>query len=173
MIPGDHPREPILDGMGVAHMLDLPGCLDELAGVGPRRPLLAPSAVAFVGYADDEEDIHGLVDAASRFPASDVIADPIGTARRALSALPQDALVVHLDVDVLDALHLPLADIATYGSDLQLDHLETLLGELFAEHRVIGMTVVEANPDHDPTGDSARRLVGALGRAFSRRSKGR
>jgi arginase len=42
MIPADHPHEPILDAMGVAHMLDLPGCVPELAGIGPRRPLLLP-----------------------------------------------------------------------------------------------------------------------------------
>ena len=40
MIPVDHPHEPILDAMGVAHMLDLPGCVPELAGIGPRQPLL-------------------------------------------------------------------------------------------------------------------------------------
>ena len=42
VIPVNHPHEPILDAMGVAHMLDLPGCLPELAGIGPRRPLLQP-----------------------------------------------------------------------------------------------------------------------------------
>ena len=67
MIPRDHPSEPILDGMGVAHLLDLPGVVDEIAGVGPRRPLLTPSRLAFVGFADEEEDIHGLVPSV-RFP---------------------------------------------------------------------------------------------------------
>ena len=62
MIPADHPHEPILDAMGVAHMLDLPGCVPELAGIGPRRPLLQPADVAFVGFGDDEEDVHGWED---------------------------------------------------------------------------------------------------------------
>ena len=166
MIPVDHPREPILDGMGVAHLLDLPGCLDELAGLGPRRPLLRPADVAFVGYADDEEDVHGLVDEATRLPAAEVVADPVGAARRALAALPHEKLVVHLDADVLDALLLPLADVPTYGSGLSVDHLEQLLGALLADRRVVGMTVVEANPDHDPTGESLWRLAVGLGRAF-------
>lgn len=169
MIPDDHPREPILDAMGVAHMLDLPGCLYELADVGPRRPLLTADAVAFIGYADQDEDVHGLVGAAARFPATEVIIDPVGTARRALAALPHQALVIHLDVDVLDALHLPLADIATYGSGLLLDHLQPLLAELLEDPRVVGMTLVEANPDHDPAGESVRRLVSSLARAFSGR----
>lgn len=166
MIPVDHPREPILDAMGVAHMLDLPGCLPELAGVGPRRPLLEPDAVTFVGYADEEEDIHGVVPSA-RFPASTVIEDPRATARRALAALPHKRLVLHLDVDVLDAFDLPLADIATYGTGLQLTHLTELLAALLADPRVSGMTVVEANPDHDPDGTSMHRLVHALASAMA------
>lgn len=76
-------------------------------------------------------------------------------------------LLLHLDADFLDALLLPLADVPTYGAGLGVDHLEQLLGTLLADRRVIGMTVVEANPDHDPTGESIRRLVTGLGRAFA------
>ena len=61
MIPVDHPEEPILDAMGVAHLLDLPGCVPELAGIASRRPLLQPADVAFVGFGDGEEDVHGWV----------------------------------------------------------------------------------------------------------------
>jgi hypothetical protein len=89
MIPADHPREPILDAMGVAHMLDLPGCVPELAGIGSRRPLLQPADVAFVGFVGDEEDVHGLV-SAPRLPGTEVIANPVAAGRRALTALPID-----------------------------------------------------------------------------------
>ena len=166
MIPVDHPKEPILDAMGVAHLLDLPGCLSELSDVGPRRPLLDPGSVAFIGFADDDEDIHGLVGAAPRFPAATVVRDPVDTAARALAALVNERLVVHLDVDVLDALDLPLADIATYGTGVRLEHLTPLLHALVADPRVIGVTVAEANPDHDPDGTSVRRLIAALAQAL-------
>jgi arginase len=73
---------------------------------------------------------------------------------------------VHFDVDVLDALDLPLADIATYGTGMRLDHVGPLLRTLVTDSRVVGMTVVEANPDHDPDGTSVRRLVAALGAAL-------
>ncbi len=98
MIPVDHPHEPILDAMGVAHMLDLPGCVPELAGIGPRRPLLQPADVAFVGFGDDEEDVHGLVPA-PRLRGAEVIADPVAAGRRALAALAHRHLVVHFDVE--------------------------------------------------------------------------
>ena len=166
MIPADHPHEPILDAMGVAHMLDLPGCVPELAGIGPRRPLLQPVDVAFVGFGDDEEDVHGLVPA-PRLRSPEVIADPVAAGRRALTALPHRHLVVHFDVDVLDALDLPLADIATYGTGLRLDHVAPLLRTLVADPRVVGMTIVEANPDHDPDGTSIRRLVTAVAAALA------
>jgi arginase len=165
MIPVDHPHEPILDAMGVAHMLGLPGCVPELAGIGPRRPLLQPAEVAFVGFGDDEEDVHGLVPA-PRLRGHEVIADPVAAGRRALTALPHRHLVVHFDVDVLDALDLPLADIATYGTGMRLDHVEPLLRTLVADPRVVGMTIVEANPDHDPDGTSIRRLVTAMAAAL-------
>ena len=165
MIPVDHPHEPILDAMGVAHMLDLPGCVPELAGIGPRRPLLQPADVAFVGFGDAEEDVHGLVPS-PRLRGAEVIADPVAAGRRALKALPHRHLVVHFDVDVLDALDLPLADIATYGTGMRLEHVGPLLMTLVADPRVVGMTVVEANPDHDPDGTSVRRLLAALASAL-------
>jgi arginase len=165
MIPVDHPHEPILDAMGVAHMLDLPGCVPELAGIGPRRPLLQPADVAFVGFGDAEEDVHGLVPS-PRLRGAEVIADPVAAGRRALKALPHRHLVVHFDVDVLDALDLPLADIATYGTGMRLEHVGPLLRTLVADPRVVGMTVVEANPDHDPDGTSVRRLLAALASAL-------
>src|SRR4051812_22203011 len=39
----------IVDSMTVAHLLDLPGAAAELAGIGPRTPLLTPDRVAFFG----------------------------------------------------------------------------------------------------------------------------
>jgi arginase family enzyme len=61
----------------------------------------------------------------------------------------------------------PLADIATYGTGMRLDHIAPLLATLIADPRVVGMTVVEANPDHDPDGTSIRQLVAALGRSLA------
>jgi len=169
MIPRDHPSEPILDGMGVAHLLDLPGVVDEIAGVGPRRPLLTPSRLAFVGFADEEEDIHGLVPSA-RFPASVTAVDPIGTASAAIEAVTAAAasFVVHVDVDVLDFLDTPAADVPNYGRGLTLAQLVPLLGALVNDRRCAAMTFVEHNPDHgDPDGSTTVALVHALARALA------
>jgi len=163
-LPADHPEEPILDSMGVAHLLDLPGTVDALAGLGPRRPLLDGNALCFLGFGDDDEDEHDLVPSA-RIPAADVAADPDGAAARALAAVTGRGgrpFLVHVDVDVLDALLLPGADVPQYGRGLTLDVLVAVLEPLVADPRLAGMTLVEHNPDHDPDGGSARRLVAAL-----------
>ncbi len=167
-LPADHPEEPIADSMGVAHLLDLPGAHETLAGVGPHRPLLAADRLCFVGYADDEEDVHGAVPSA-RFPAEVVLADPVSAARQAVAAVQaaRDGFLVHLDVDVLDMFTLPLADVPQYGRGLTLPALTALLAELVSAPGWSGLVVAEANPDRDDEqGTSMRTLVDLLGTAL-------
>lgn len=164
MLPADRPQEPILDSMGMAHMLDLPGTYDALAGVGPRRPLITADRVCFFGFDDADEDVHGLVPAL-RFTSTEVTRDPVGTAVHAAEAASRaaDGFVVHLDVDVLDFLLLPAADVPQYGRGLRLSTLVQSLGILAARPGFAGMTLVEFNPDHAaPDGSTARELVRAV-----------
>ena len=168
-LPADHPEEPIADSMGVAHLLDLPGAHDALAGLGPRRPLLTADRLCFVGYADDEEDVHGLVPSA-RIPAATVLADPAAAARQAVAAVgtAADGFLVHLDVDVLDMFTLPLADIPQYGRGLTPPVLRDLLAGLLADPRWSGLVVTEANPDRDDEhGTWMSALVDLLGSALA------
>jgi arginase len=147
-LPGDHPNEPILDSMGVAHLLDLPGAWEPLAAVGPRRPLLEDRRLVFFGYSDGEEDVHELVPAAVRVPVDEVVANPEEAARRALAAVGDAPYVLHLDVDVLDYLTLPAADIPTYGHGLDPAILGRALRVLGSGAGMLAMTCVELNPDH-------------------------
>lgn len=160
MIPAEHPDEPILDGTGVAHLLDLPGALDELADIGPRRPLLSADRLVFFGYADEEEDVHGLVPS-MRLPATLVAAEPEAAAERALAALSVDRFVLHVDVDVLDFLAFPAADVPMYGRGLSVEQLTRALRVLASDPRCAALLLVEFNPDHgvDATAD---RLVSLL-----------
>ncbi|NKY41445.1 arginase family protein, partial [Cellulomonas septica] len=166
-LPTDHADEPIADSMGVAHALDLPGAHDALAGLGPRRPLLTAERLAFVGYADEEEDVHGLVPA-SRLPAADVAAHPETAAAVATRVAGRDGFLVHLDVDVLDFLTLPLADVPTYGRGLTPPVLTRLLRALVRTDGFAGLVVVEANPDRDDdAGTHLRALVALLADALA------
>lgn len=166
-VPVDHPDEPIADSMGVAHALALPGTHDALAGIGPHRPLLTPDRLAFVGFADDEEDVHGLVPAL-RVPADAVTAGPGAAAAAATRVAGADGFVVHLDVDVLDFLALPLADIPTYGRGLTPPALGRLLRALVGTEGFAGLVVTEANPDRDDErGTHLRALVTLLADALA------
>jgi len=165
-IPVDHADEPILDSMGVAHMLDLPGTDDAIAGIGPRRPLLRPDDVVFLGFTDDEEDLHGQVESV-RIPGSIVSADPAAAAHRALAALSHDHVVIHIDVDVLDFFQMPAADIPTYGRGLSVPDLTALLRVLLQDPRCAGALLVEYNPDHDPERVAANGLIGILASALT------
>ena len=165
-LPADHPEEPILDSMGVAHLLDLSGTDKAIAGLGPRRPLLQDEDIVFFGYSDAEEDLHGQVGSV-RIPASAVSAGPASATERALAALGNDELIVHVDVDVLNFLEVPAADIAGYGRRLTLAELVEALGILVRDPRCAGVLLVEYNPDHDPDRQAAVQLVALLASALS------
>jgi len=166
-LPSDHPEEPIADSMGVAHLLDLPGTNPALAGLGPRRPLLTPDRLVLVGFADEEEDVHGLVPS-ERIAAAAVLDDPAAAARRALTAVEHapDGFVVHLDVDVLDFFTLPVADIPQYRSGLTPAVLRELLAGLTSDPRWAGLALTEVNPDRDADGVHLRTLVALLSSAL-------
>jgi len=159
-----------LDWMGVAHMLDLDGAVDELAAVGGTRPLLDAGRLAFLalGRATEfERDViarRGLtvvdLDAAT--------ADPDGAARAALVALDgAEEMAVHFDVDVVDFLDAPLAENIDREPGLPLAAAGRALAALLADARVTAVTVTEFNPLHGaPDGATTRRLVDVLARAF-------
>ncbi|TDD68638.1 arginase family protein [Jiangella aurantiaca] len=173
MTPADHPHEPIADGMGVAHLLDLPGTAPALSGFGPRRPLITADHVCFFGYADDEEDVHGRVPS-WRFPASSVAPDPAAAAELALSALTSvtERFVVHLDVDVVNFLDLPAADVPQYRG-LTLDQVMRAVTVLTQHPGFAGLVLTEFNPDHgEPDGSTARRLAEAVATALAQETLG-
>jgi arginase len=156
-----------LDAMGVAHMLDLPGAASEVAAFGPRRPLLTPDLVCFFGYGEVDEASAGIP--SPRVDAGQVARDPRMAAREALDAVNgvADRFLVHFDVDVINFLDLPAADVPQYSTGLSLDDAMTALSVLVADPGLLGMTFVEFNPDHgDADGSTARTLAGALAAAL-------
>lgn len=165
-LPPDHPDEPILDSMGVAHLLDLPGTFEPLAALGHRRPLLDADRLVFFGYSDGEEDTHGLVPAAVRIAVDEVLAAPEEAARRALAAAGDAPFVLHLDVDVLDYLTLPAADIPTYGRGLDPATLERALRVIGSAPGLRAVVCAEVNPDHADE-PALRAVVTLLTRALS------
>jgi arginase len=158
-----------LDWMGVAHLLDLDGATDELAGIGPARPLLVPERLAYLGlgpaskFEREQMARHGIREVG----LGATMADPEGAARSALELLGgSEEIAVHFDVDVLDYLDAPLAENTDRAPGVLLERAARVLAALLADPRVRAVTVTEFNPHH---GDAAttRRLVDALARAFA------
>ena len=174
--PGGH-----MDSMGVAHLLDEPGSARELAGIGPRTPMLEPEDVVFFGQSavsvrpsEDPGDIEGVVfskHAFRSYPYEVVTGRATQAAIEARAAIELDdaPFLVHFDVDVLDFLDCPLAD--------QPEDRGLLLAEAMDCLRVFagspnfgGLVVTEINPDHaDPEGATTRRFAEGIARALTAR----
>jgi arginase len=153
-----------LDWMGVAHMLDVDGAVDELAGVAGTRPLLVPGRLSYLALgsatAFEREQIARRSVPVVGLEAT--IEDPVAAARAALAPLAGcEQIAVHFDVDVLDFLDAPLAENTDRGG-LPLASAGRALATLLADERITALTVTELNPHHDPDGAALGRLVDAL-----------
>src|SRR6185437_9860665 len=104
----------VLDWMGLAHALALPGCVDTLTEAFGPRPLLEPSQVAWLGVepsvATEWERQQACHLGLHMTTSQTLTADPANAARAALKHLPPGPLALHIDVDVLDFIDAPLAE---------------------------------------------------------------
>jgi arginase len=161
----------ILDSMAVAHLLDEPGAAAELAGLGPVRPLLRDDRLLLFGYDDHPGAEHDVLVRRNLagVPAERIRGRPRQAAEEALARLAAtaDRFLLHLDVDVVDFLDLPVADIPLHNAGLTFEEAMGCLA-VFARHPgLVGLTVTEFNPDHGAEDGSTadalvRGLVGAL-----------
>jgi arginase len=163
-----------MDAMGVAHMLGEPGVAEPLARIGPRVPLLRADDVIYVGNwegpADHPEEQvrrrHGM----TAHPASVIR----GRARHAAGQIVVDLetrarpFLVHLDVDVIDHLDFPIADIPAVHDGLTLGDAMAVLAVVARSEWFAGLVVTEVNPDHTtPETGGVPRLAMELARALA------
>jgi arginase len=159
-----------LDWTGVGHMLDIPGCADELSGLAGRRPMLPSSAVLFFAADNisppERETMQRL--SLQCIGLSEVKADPVAAASRALAwAQAFDRLLVHLDVDVLEYLDFPIAENVRRAPGLKFSELSIVLLRLLAAPHFRALTITEANPEHAPdAAETFTALNGLLSMAF-------
>ena len=144
--------EGALDWMGVAHLLGLQGAESELAGFGPRSPMLRPEQVYLFAYDNVTSFEQNVIDthaiAGSRL--GEVVNDPSGVARTVVEgwASQFERLLIHLDVDVLDFAAFPLAENTRRNYWLTFEQLTAALSALLSAPNWVGLTVTEVNPDH-------------------------
>ncbi len=103
----------ILDWMGVAHLLGVPGANDKLVNLSGRRPMLKAHAVRLFATDNITAPEQAVID------DLDLHVEPLGTvvedndqvaARTRDWAKAYDRLLVHVDVDVVDYDKFPIAE---------------------------------------------------------------
>lgn len=160
-----------LHGMALALAIGR-GPREVLDAAGPV-PAVQPDHVALVGFRElDPGERKALGDLGLALPA--MAARRLGM--RATAALALDAvanedgpLVVHLDVDVIDPVELPAKGSHTEGQALSLAEVSDLVTALVASPRTVALEVAEYQPERDPDGACAQRIVELIGRAVARR----
>jgi arginase len=162
-----------LDWMGVAHMLDLAGADERLAGAGPRRPLLADEDLVLLGTGPEQCTAAERDAIAARdlqpIGVDRLRADPPAAAREALRRATAGGrrFLVHFDVDVIDFSDVPLSENTGRGIGVGFDAALAALGALVAHEALLGLTVTELNPHHGaPDGADVARLARALAGAL-------
>jgi arginase len=143
-----------LDWMGVAHLLDLPGAVDDLAGVGPRRPLLDSRSLVLLGASDTRSrpgeravvEQLGLV----LVSEADLSRNPGPVAADAVRRLTdtRKLYLVHFDVDAVDFADAPLAENTDRNVGLTLDAALEALAAVLRVPGLAALTVTELNPHH-------------------------
>ncbi len=151
-----------LDWMGVAHMLGVEGTVPELVTLGPRVPLLSGAQVLLFGDDNVEPFERRLIEerGIAEIPLADVVADPAGVGETVAAGWARqfDRLLVHLDVDVLDFVDLPLAENTRRNVGLRFHQLMSALRPLLHAPNWTALTVTELNPDHGESDGSTLRV---------------
>jgi len=161
-----------LDWMGVSHMLGIEGTVEELAQIGPRRPLLDSEQILF--FADDNSKPFEREIIEDRRIAevklAQVVSDPSGAARSIINGWARnfDHLLIHVDLDVLDYLDMPLAEERRRNRGLRFDQLMAALREFLKTPNWTTLTITELNPDHgESDGSTLRTFTENLADALS------
>jgi arginase len=161
-----------LDWMGVAHLLGIPGTVSELAALGPRVPMLRPDQVLFFANDNVEPFERQVIDelGIAEVRLAEVVADPSRAAEAVVGGWARqfERLLVHLDLDVLDYLDMPLAENNRRNVGLRFDQLMAALRALLRAPNWTALTVCELNPDHgESDGSTMRTFAGALADALA------
>ena len=114
-------------------MIGEPGTAEGLARLGPRFPLMPDDRIVYFGYEpnggpceESAAERHGM----ARYPAERVRGRPEEAAAEALGDLASRAerFVVHFDVDAIDFLDFPVADVPQHNRGLSFREAISSLG---------------------------------------------
>ena len=166
--PTDAGSTGIFAGMNMAHLSGLPGALESMKQFSRAsgQPVCDASNTVFFGTnmslpGNKREHFAYLFDNEFKVVSSASVArDPDQCAREALKYLEDrvDIIIVHLDVDSIDPLMFPLANVPNF-TGVAFEQMMLALKVFLGSEKVAGLTVAEVNPDHDPGLAMVERLT--------------
>ena len=158
-----------IDGMVVAHVIGRGA--PELVRFYSESPLVREPDVLLFGLERIDPPEQELL---SKSPMRQVLAadirqkGPAASAREALAHLHAGTreFVLHLDADVIAQEDFPAVNVPGSGG-LSLQETQESLRELLNQRTLVGLDVAQYNPDRDPDGSAAQKLVELLVDALS------
>ncbi len=160
-----------IDGMVVAHILGRGA--PELVRFWGETPLVREPDITLFGLErlDPPEREYLAKSPMRHFYAGDIqFKGGAPAAQEALSHMHAEAhnFVLHLDVDVIAQEDFPAVNVPGSGG-LRFDDVRAALLE-FAKHKnLLGLDVAQYNPDKDPDGSGAKKLVDLLAEILAAR----
>ena len=158
-----------IDGMVVAHIIGRGA--PELVRFYGESPLVREPDVLLFGLERIDPPEQEFL---SKSPMRHVWAADIQ--KKGASRSAQDALahlhaesrefVLHLDTDIVAQEEFPAVNVPGSGG-LHLEEVRAALREAFSQKTLLGLDVAQYNPDRDPDGSSAQKLVALLVDALS------
>ncbi len=153
----------MLTGGGAQGLLDLP----------TKGPLVEPADVVILGHRPDSLspdvalELGRVPPTIARMSADEIAAaGPAEAGKRWERVLAgRGPAWLHLDLDALDEAALPAVSYPQPGG-LDWDSFVALARPLLASDALVGASVADFNPDLDPDGQHARRVVDALASAL-------
>ena len=166
--PADPDSTGIFAGMNMTHLIGSSGALQSMQQFSrpSGEPVCDASNMVLFGTnmtfpGNKREHFALLFDNEFKVVSSASVArEPEQRARSALKYLEErvDVIIVHLDVDSIDPLMYPLANLPNFtgvGFEEMMRALRVFLGS----EKVGGLTIAEVNPDHDPRLKMVERLT--------------
>ena len=160
-----------IDGMVVAHIIGKGA--PELVRFWSEAPLVREPDVTLFGLErlDPPEQEFLAKSPMRHIHAADIQSKGAGkAAQEALVQVHADAreFVLHLDVDVIAQEDFPAVNVPGSGG-LRFDDVRASFIEFVKHKNLLGLDVAQYNPDKDPDGSGARKLVDLLVEALSAR----
>jgi arginase len=164
-------KDGALDWMGLAHLLAIDGTNRKLTSMGKKTPMLRADQVYLFANGNmtdfEREVIHSYQLRETGW--QEVASDPVSAAKKVGETWAQqfDRVLIHLDLDVLDYVDMPLAENYRRNIGLTWHQLMLALTELLQLPNWSTLTVTEINPEHgEPDGSTLQVFAKALAQSI-------